>query len=109
MGAFINLEIFNNMDNNSDILYEKLIFENLEKAFQVRLVVSLFKDVEYIHIRKYFLSFEGEWIPSKEGISIPLTIQNSYALLAGLAEISSKIEESNCISEHFKAQYKNNE
>lgn len=95
------------MSNEGPLLYEKIISENMDKAFQVRLVVSTFRDVEYIHIRKYFLSFEGEWVPSKEGISIPLTIQNSYALLEGFAEICSGIEESECLSEQFKELMKN--
>ena len=94
-------------DNEGPLLYEKVISENMDKAFQVRLVVSTFREVEYIHIRKYFLSFEGEWIPSKEGISIPLTIQNSYALLEGFAEICSGIEEADCLSEQFRTLIKN--
>jgi len=93
--------------DDSAILYEKVISENLEKGFQVRLVVNIFRDIEYIHVRKYFLSFDGDWVPSKEGISIPLTIQNSYALLEGFAEICSGIEEVECLSEHFKGLIKN--
>ena len=95
------------MSDESPLLYEKIISENLDKGFQIRLVVNVFRDVEYIHIRKYFLSFEGEFIPSKEGISMPLTIQNSYALLGGLAEICSRIEEKECLSEQFKEIIKN--
>lgn len=89
------------------LLYEKIISENLDKGFQVRLTVSVFKDTEYMHLRKYFLSFEGDWIPSKEGVGIPLTIQNSYALLEGFAEICSGIEEADCLSEQFKELIKN--
>lgn len=85
-----------------NLLYEKIISENLEKGFQVRLTVSVFREIEYVHLRKYFLSFEGDWVPSQEGIGIPLTIQNSYALLEGFAEICSGIEESDCLSEQFK-------
>lgn len=88
--------------SDESLLYEKVINENLEKGFQVRLTVSVFRDVEYMHLRKYFLSFEGDWVPSKEGIGIPLTIQNSYALLEGFAEICSGIEEEDCLSEQFK-------
>lgn len=88
--------------NDESLLYEKVINENLDKGFQVRLTVSVFRDVEYMHLRKYFLSFEGDWVPSKEGIGIPLTIQNSYALLEGFAEICSGIEEEDCLSEQFK-------
>ena len=40
---------------DSNILYERLIEENIEKGFQVKLVVNDFKEVTYIHLRKYFL------------------------------------------------------
>ena len=44
-------------------LYEKLIFENEEKGFQYKLTVSEFREVQYLHVRKYFLSYEGEYVP----------------------------------------------
>lgn len=90
-----------------NLLYEKVISENLDKGYQIRLVISVFREIEYIHIRKYFLSFEGDWVPSKEGVGIPLTIQNSYALLEGFAEICSGIEEEDCLSEQFHSIMKN--
>lgn len=82
---------------DSNILYERLIDENLEKGFQIRLVVNDFRDVTYIQLRKYFLSYEGDWIPSKEGVSIPATITNIYAILDGLLDICSKAEGSEVI------------
>lgn len=85
-------------------LYEKLIYENLEKGFQYRLTVSEFREVEYIHIRKYFLSYEGEWIPTKEGASVPASIQNVYQLLDGLLEICSKAEGVDAIVEHLSTK-----
>ena len=87
---------------DSDILYEKTIFENLEKGFQYRLTVNEFRDVQYIHIRKYFLSYEGEFVPTKEGAAIPASIQNTFALLDGLVEICSKQESLDSILEHFE-------
>ena len=77
---------------DSNILYDKLIDENMEKGFQVRLVVNDFKEVTYIQLRKYFLSYEGEWIPSREGVSIPASVENIYALLDGLLDICAKAE-----------------
>jgi hypothetical protein len=77
---------------DSNILYEKLIEENLDKGFQVRLVVNDFKDVTYLQLRKYFLSYEGDWIPSREGVSIPASLQNIYSLLDGLFDICSQAE-----------------
>ena len=78
------------MDDN--IQYNKLIEENLEKGFQVRLVVNDFRDTTYIQLRKYFLSYEGEWLASREGISIPASIENIYAVLDGLLDICAKAE-----------------
>jgi len=82
-------------------LYEKLIFENEEKGFQYKLTVSEFRDVQYIHVRKYFLSYEGDYIPTKEGASIPATIQNIFALLDGLIEICANEESVDVITEYF--------
>jgi len=77
---------------DSNILYEKLIEENMDKGFQVRLVVNDFKEVTYLQLRKYFLSYEGDWIPSREGVSIPASLQNIYSLLDGLFDICSTAE-----------------
>ena len=73
-------------------LYEKLISENEAKGFRVMLVVNEFRDKEYLHLRKYFLSFDEGYVPSKEGISVELTISNSYAILEGMIELCSKLE-----------------
>jgi len=83
------------MDNN--ITYERLIDENLEKGFQVKLVLNDYKDITYIQLRKYFLTYEGEWIPSREGISVPATLENIYELLYALVDISSKAETENIL------------
>jgi hypothetical protein len=78
------------MDEN--ILYSKIIDENMDKGFQVRLAVNDFRDVTYIQLRKFFLSYEGEWVPSREGVSIPASTENIYALLDGLFDICSQAE-----------------
>lgn len=78
------------MDNN--ILYERLIEENLDKGFQFKLVVNDFRGITYIQLRKYFLNYEGEWIPSREGVSIPASIENIHSLLYGLLDICAKAE-----------------
>jgi hypothetical protein len=78
------------MDEN--ILYSKIIEENMDKGFQVRLAVNDFRDITYIQLRKFFLSYEGEWVPSREGVSIPASTENIYALLDGLFDICSQAE-----------------
>jgi len=87
------------------VLYERLIEENMEKGFQVKLVVNEFRDVVYIHLRKYFLSYEGEWVPSREGISIPASIESIHALLYGLFDVCAKAEGKEVI-EYFSYKIK---
>ena len=83
------------MKNNappSTIIYEKVIFQNDEKDFQWRLTVSEFRGVQYLNIRKYFLSFEEDYLPTKEGATMPLSILPVYNLFEGLYEILSFAE-----------------
>jgi hypothetical protein len=88
---------------DSNILYERLVEENMDKGFQVRLVINEFRDVIYIQLRKYFLSYEGDWVPSREGISIPASIENIHSLLYGLFDICAKAEGEDIIR-HYAAK-----
>lgn len=92
------------MDDN--IQYEKIISENMEKGFQVKLVVNDFRDVTYIQLRKYFLTYEGDWQASREGVSIPASMENIYALLDGLLDICSQAEGEEIIK-HYSEKLKN--
>ena len=49
------------MTDEEDDIYEKIILEQERKEIQWRLVVSKFRDIEYLHLRKYYLDFEGEY------------------------------------------------
>ena len=69
------------------IVYEKIIAQNDEKAFQIRLVVSEFRDKYYLSFRKYFLSFDEDFVPSKEGISIEYEMDSSLRLLEGMLDV----------------------
>lgn len=89
-----------------NVLYEKLIYDNEPKAYQLKLVCNNFKDRDYIHIRKYFLSYEGEYIPSKEGVSIEANIDSISALIDGLMDLCSKSEIERIINKHNE-KYKN--
>ncbi len=82
-------------------LYEKIIYENEPKAYQLKLVVNEFRGVQYVHIRKYFLSYEGEYIASREGVSMEASMHNILSLLDGLIELCSKEESSETIRKHF--------
>jgi len=84
----------------ADDVYWKVIHETPDK--QIRLVVNEFREVEYLHLREYYLDFEEVWLPSNKGVSMPLTLENSKELFAGLLEILSLGESKALILETFK-------
>jgi hypothetical protein len=89
---------------DSEVLYEKVIHENEAKAFQLRLVLNEFRGVEYLHLRKYFLSFEDGYVPTREGASMEASIHNIYSLLDGLLELVASAEGIDGIEEHFSSK-----
>lgn len=82
-------------------LYEKLIYENQDKFYQLRLVVNEFRGKQYVHIRKYFMTYEGDYQASREGISMEASMNNIFSLLDGLMEICSKEESTELITKYF--------
>ena len=90
-----------NEEPQSDELYEKLIYENQDKFYQLRLVVNEFRGKQYVHIRKYFMTYEGDYQSSREGISMEASMNNIFSLLDGLMEICSKEESVELINAYF--------
>jgi hypothetical protein len=84
----------------ADDVYWRVIHETPDK--QIRLVVNEFREVEYLHLREYYLDFEEEWLPSNKGVSMPITLENTKELFAGLLEILSLAESKALIHETFK-------
>lgn len=84
----------------SDEVYTRIIEEFDHK--QVRLTINEFRGVEYLHLREYYQDMDESWLPSNKGVAIPLTIENSKELFAGLLEILSLAESKELILEHFK-------
>ena len=83
-------------------IYEKIISENEEATEQIRLTINTFRDVEYSHLRKYYLDFDGDFKPSKDGVAMKLDFNNSRGLFEGLVEILSLAEAKNILEEQFK-------
>ena len=73
-------------------IFSRIVHEDHEKGTQVRLTINEFREVQYLHLRKYFKDFEGEWVPTKDGISMPLGLTNTLALFLALSEIMSDAE-----------------
>jgi hypothetical protein len=82
-------------------LYERVIHYDQVKEVQVRLTVSTFRGIEYLSIRKYYMDFEEEWKPSKEGVTMPIDFSNSKELFIGLTEILSLAESKQVLEEHL--------
>ena len=83
------------------VLYEKLIYDNQDKFYQLRLVANEFKGKQYVHIRKYFQTYEGDYQASREGVSMEASISNILSLLDGLVELVSKEEAVDTINAYF--------
>ena len=88
------------IDLGAPVVYEKVIHE--ADTEQVRLVINTFRGVEYISLRKYYLNFDEEWLPSKSGITMPVDLENVQELFTGLVEILSLAESKDILEEHFK-------
>lgn len=84
---------------NEDIFY-RIIHQKDDK--QIRLTINEFRGVEYLHLREYYLDFDENWKPSSKGCAMPLDLNNSRELFAGLVEILSLAESKQVIKEHFK-------
>ena len=83
-------------------MYEKVISENEEGTEQVKLTINTFYDVEYLHLRKYYLDFDGDFKPSKDGVAMKLDFNNSKNMFEGLVEILSLAESKSILETHFK-------
>jgi len=84
--------------------YSRIVHE-YEDGRQVRLTINTFNGKEYLHLREYYLNFDGDSLPSSKGISVPLDLANSYELFAGLVEILSLAESRDKIMEYFSDMF----
>jgi hypothetical protein len=86
----------------SDEVYSRIVYYDELKDIQVRIGINEFRGVEYLFLRKYYRDFEGEFRPSNEGVNMPLGIENSREMFAGLVEILSLAESKQVIIDEFK-------
>ncbi len=71
------------------------------KHEQIRLTVSEFRGVEYLGVRKFYMSFDEEWCAGNEGVTMPLSIENSRALLEGIIKVLALAESQELIQDYF--------
>lgn len=80
-------------------IYSRIITKDDYK--QIRLYINEFKEIEYLHIREFYLDFDEEWKPTQRGISLPLEIETSKELFIALSEILSLAESKKVLEEIF--------
>tara|TARA_R100001510_G_C7582684_1_gene155111 strand:- start:190 stop:486 length:297 start_codon:yes stop_codon:yes gene_type:complete len=88
------------IDLSAPSIYERVI--NEKDTEQIRLVINTFRGVEYLSLRKYYLDFDEEWLPSREGITIPIDLENVQELFTGLVEVLSLAESKTILENEFK-------
>ena len=88
--------------HNAPSMYEREIHYNEEKGEKIYLMVNTFKGKEYLHIRKYYQDFDEEWKPTREGIAMPIDLDNTRELFDALVEILSISEVKGVLETHFK-------
>ncbi len=82
-------------------VYERTIWQDEQGFNQVRLTVNEFRGIEYLHVRKYFLDFEGEFHASNQGVALPLEVESTRELFRAVAEVISLAESKELIEEFF--------
>lgn len=80
------------MTTANETIVDKVLWESDDGGRQLRFVVSVFRGVAYMHMREYYLSFDEGYVPSKDGVNIPVNITSMQALLTALAETLSDSE-----------------
>jgi len=87
------------MNEPDDEIYSRII--HVADDYQIRLAINRFRGIEYLHLRRYYLDFSEEWLPSNQGVSMPLDLTNSKELFIGLVEILSLAESRDIIVSEF--------
>ncbi len=75
-----------------EAVFSRTIHYDPDKEIQIRITINEFRGSQYLHIRKYFMDFYGDWVPTKDGISMPLNISCTLSLFLALSEIMSEAE-----------------
>ncbi|QKN88413.1 transcriptional coactivator p15 [Vibrio phage vB_ValS_X1] len=94
--------IHDDLQGHEDKL-DAVIYQDEELGIQLRFTVSEFMGRHYLGIREYYLDFEGEWLPTKNGLSFPYNLDSVTRLYSAFASIMAQAEVSQeVIENHHK-------
>jgi len=71
------------------IKIEKLIFSKEIDDQLLKIEVTKFKDIDYIHFRWWYKTFDEEYLPSDKGISIPMNLESIKVIMQELSTLMS--------------------
>lgn len=81
---------------------EEVLFDNPVKGIQYRFSISEFRDVLYISIREWIIGFEGEWMPTRNGMTFPYTLAVTSGMFRAFCGVLSKAEVITTVLESIK-------
>lgn len=70
------------MENNSKVIFQKEI-----EGKQLRVEISEFRDKEYLHFRWWYESYDEGFMPSNEGISMPVDLEGIKIIVEQFANL----------------------
>lgn len=79
----------NTLDHHHD-LTDVIIGER--DGVQYRFSVSEFRESYYLSVREWYLDFDEEWKPSKNGFTMPYNLASVSKLFAALAQLLADAE-----------------
>lgn len=91
---------------HNDII-DEVVFDNPAKGLQYRFTVSEFRDAHYLSIREWILGWEGEWVPTKNGMTFPYSLHVVSGLFKAFCGVLSKAEVITTILEKLKSDPSN--
>jgi hypothetical protein len=89
------------LEGHEDVLEVELIKDEV-KGILYKLSITEFRGKNYLSIRQWYLDFEGEYAPTKNGFTVPYTLDTVFALFDSLSELLSKAEVLHSITNHTK-------
>ncbi len=95
-------ELFGHSD-----LVESIIFDNPKKGLQYRFSISEFREQYYISIREWIIGFEGEWMPTRNGMTFPYNMHTSYGLFRAFVDVLSQAEVLQELTEKLESEREN--
>lgn len=88
----------------TDEIMSEVVSKSEDGFEQIRLTVNEFRGMQYLHLRKYYLSFEEEWLPTSNGIAIPITLSNVVNLFDALTKMLSRSDVLHLVLENADKQ-----